>query len=123
MPVIRSSAASEYEVHGATFSAYASPRTGSSELCAWSVTIPANSSGALHRPGKEEILLVLYGEVRVTLDGETITVLSGDVVIVPATCEFRIDGGASESKLWVTTSAGFDATMADGSRFIPPWAG
>lgn len=122
MSIIRSSDSVEYDVHGARFASYASPRTGSNDLCAWRVSIPPNSVGALHQPSREEILLVLEGEARVTLGGELFTVSPGDVIVVPPESPFRIDAGSAGATMWVTTRVGLEATMPDGSRFAPPWA-
>ncbi|PVZ07915.1 cupin domain-containing protein [Actinomycetospora cinnamomea] len=122
MPVLRPADAVRHEAHGAAFHALVAPSRGSAELCAWRLEVPAEQVGAPHRPSREEVLLVLEGELRVTLDGETTSVAAGDVVLVPAGAELRVDGGAGAASVWVTTSPGLEAELADGTRLAPPWA-
>jgi quercetin dioxygenase-like cupin family protein len=68
------------------------------------------------------VLLVLDGDLRVILDGVAEDVATGDVVLVPAGAELRVDGGTAPARVWVTTSPGLEAELADGTRLVPPWA-
>ncbi len=122
MPVIPAAAAAAYETHGSRFLSYVAPSRGSSELCAWQLTIPANLQGVPHRPTREEVLLVLAGKLHVTLDGTTTALHSGDVVLVPAETELRVDAGPDGATAWVTTTPGLEAVTADGTRITPLWA-
>jgi quercetin dioxygenase-like cupin family protein len=122
MPVVRPSEAVPFETHGSRFLSYVSPARGSSQLCAWQLTVPADLRGVAHRPSREEVLLVLEGELRVTLDGVSSALRSGDVVLVAADSELRVDAGPEGAVAWVTTTPGLEAVTADGSRIAPPWA-
>lgn len=122
MSVIRPADAVDYYVHGSTFSSYATPSRGSTQLCAWRLTVPPALAGAAHRPSREEILLVLEGELRITLDGAPTDLQPGDVALVPAGSELRVDSGAAGASAWVTTTPGLEAVMTDGTRLTPPWA-
>lgn len=122
MPVVRPADATLFETHGSRFSSYAAPSRGSSQLCAWRLDVPAGLGGVAHRPSREEVLLVLDGELHVTLDGERTNVCQGDVVLVPVHSELRVDGGPTGASAWVTTTPGLEAVPADGSRITPPWA-
>lgn len=122
MPVFRSIDSVDHEVHGSTFSSYAAPSRGSRELCAWRLRVPADLPGVAHRPTREEVLLVLDGDLRVTLDGVSSVLRPGDVVVVPADAEFQVGSGAAGATAWITTSPGLEAVMADGTRMAPPWA-
>lgn len=122
MPVIHSEDAVPFETHGSRFLAYVSPSRGSSALCAWQLTVPAHLKGVAHRPSREEVLLVLNGELQVTLDGTSTALHHGDVVLVPAGSELRVDAGPDGAVAWVTTTPGLEAVTADGDRIIPPWA-
>ena len=82
MPVIGSTEATTFETHGSRFSSYVAPSRGSSELCAWRLDVPADLDGVAHRPNREEILLVLDGELRITLDGVHTELHRGDVALV-----------------------------------------
>ncbi|BFV60022.1 cupin domain-containing protein [Kitasatospora sp. CMC57] len=123
MPVIRSNSTTVHEIHGARFTVHANPATGSAELCAWRLEIPAGTAGTPHTVSREEILHLLGGSPEVVLDGERTTLAPGDTVIVPAGSSFCVDNpGVSAATAWVTTGVGLQATLADGTVVAPPWA-
>jgi len=122
MPVIRTVDAVPFETHGSRFLSYVSPSRGSSQLCAWQLTVPADLQGVAHRPTREEVLLVLAGELHVTLDGLATALQPGDVVLVPAGSDLRVDAGPEGATAWVTTTPGLEAVTADGTKIAPPWA-
>lgn len=122
MPVLREDDAAVHEVHGSRFTSYVAPSRGSRELAAWRLDVPAGLRGVAHRPSREEALLVLDGELTVSLDGIEHRLQRGDVALVPANSELRIDAGPEGASAWVTTTPGLEATLADGTRFAPPWA-
>lgn len=111
-----------FETHGSRFLAYVSPSRGSSQLCAWQLTVPPDLQGVAHRPSREEVLLVLDGELRVTLDGTRTALHRGDAVLVPADSELRVDAGPDGAVAWVTTTPGLEAVTSDGIHIVPPWA-
>ncbi|MFE0356792.1 cupin domain-containing protein [Streptomyces nigra] len=123
MPVVRPSEAVVHEMHGARFVSYATPLTGSRELCAWRGEVPAGTRAPAHTVSKEEILHVLDGGLRVTLDGETTDVTAGDTLIVNAGATLTVENPGTRSAItWVTTLVGLEAELADGTRIAPPWA-
>ena len=122
MPIVREPDAVPHRLHGATFHSFAAPATGSRELCAWRLEVAPGTVGAAHRVSREEVLLLLTGDLTVTLDGVTTPLAPGDVVVVPAGSQFRVDNTSGDpATAWVTTSVGLEATMADGSTISPPW--
>jgi len=122
MPVIRSSESTTFETHGSSFNSYVAPSRGSTQLCAWRLDVPADLDGVAHRPSREEVLLVLSGELRVTLDGIESRLQPGDVALVSANSELRVDAGPQGASAWVTTTPGLEAITGDGTRITPPWA-
>ncbi|TQS42415.1 cupin domain-containing protein [Cryptosporangium phraense] len=121
MPVL--SEAVVHEIHGSRFSSYVRPGSGSVELCAWRLDVPAGTTGVPHRPSREEVLVVLGGAARVTIDGVAQIAGVGDVVLVPAGADFQIDvDGEEPLRAWVTTSVGLTAELPDGTTMTPPWA-
>ncbi|ORM38026.1 cupin domain-containing protein [Williamsia sp. 1135] len=122
MPIIRPHEAQQFAAHGSTFASYVSPRRGAKELCAWKLTVPAGQMGIAHRPSNEEVLLVLDGSLSVSLDGVVEEARAGAVIVVPAGSEVKVDGGATDSSAWVTTTPGLQATTVDGAVLSPPWA-
>lgn len=123
MPVIRHSEGVEYDTHGAVFTAYARPSTGSAHMAAWRLRIPAELAGVEHRISAEEIFLVLGGTPRISVDSAPAELAAGDVVLAPAGSLLRVDNpGAQEAELWVTADARLTGELADGTAFTPPWA-
>lgn len=122
MPVIHPIDAVPFEMHGSRFLSYVSPSRASNQLCAWQLTVPPGLQGVAHRPTHEEVLLVLAGELQVTLDGLATALHFGDVVLVPAGSDLRVDAGPDGATAWVTTTPGLEAVTADGTKIAPPWA-
>lgn len=121
MPIKLASDAVVHAMHGSTFTSFVAPSLGSEQLCAWRLDVPPDSSGVEHRVTHEEVLLVLAGELRASVDGEPAIAAEGDVVLVPAGGLLRVDTGAVGATAWVVTSAGLQAVTADGQRISPPW--
>ncbi|WP_328460433.1 cupin domain-containing protein [Actinoplanes sp. NBC_00393] len=122
MPIYRSADAVQHRLHGTVFHAFASPSTGSRELCTWRIEIAAGTAGVPHRVGRDEVLILAAGRLSATVDGVTGRLTPGDVLVVPAGSEFRADNeGPDAAEAWVTTSAGFEATLPDGTTLTPPW--
>jgi quercetin dioxygenase-like cupin family protein len=122
VPIVRESDAVQHRLHGSTFHSFAAPASGSRELCAWRIEVAGGTEGIAHRVSREEVFLLLSGELEVTLDGLTGTLTPGEMVLVPAGCEVRVDNiGNGQATAWVTTSVGLQATLPDGSAISPPW--
>ncbi|KMS89497.1 MULTISPECIES: cupin domain-containing protein [Streptomyces] len=123
MPVVRSSEAVTHEIHGARFVSYATPLTGSRELCAWRGEIPPGTKAPAHTVNREEIFHLLVGELLMTLDGHTERVAAGDTVIVNPGATLAVENPTDHTAIsWVTTSIGLEAHLTDGTRVTPPWA-
>ncbi|WEP00388.1 cupin domain-containing protein [Streptomyces sp. FXJ1.172] len=123
MPVIRAAQATTHEIHGARFVSYATPLTGSKELCAWRGEIPAGTRAPAHTVSREEIFHLLMGELLITVDGRTDRIGAGDTVIVNPGATLAVENPADHTAIsWVTTSIGLEAQLADGTRITPPWA-
>ncbi|MDQ0602995.1 quercetin dioxygenase-like cupin family protein [Streptomyces canus] len=123
MPVIRSSEAVTHEIHGARFVSYATPLTGSKELCAWRGEIPAGTKAPAHTVNREEIFHLLDGELLITLDDETHRITAGDTLIINPGATLSVENPTDRTAIsWVTTSIGLQATLADGTVITPPWA-
>lgn len=124
MPVIRTEDAVVHELPDARFTSYAHPSRGSSELCAWRVEFAPRSTGLPHRISQEEVFLILDGSVQADVDGDTSTLGSGDVLVVPAGAKLRVDNAEEgAATAWVTTRVGLQAELDDGSWISPPWVG
>jgi mannose-6-phosphate isomerase-like protein (cupin superfamily) len=122
VPVIHATETAVHQMHGTSFTSYTSPARGSRELCAWRIEIPGHTQGVPHHVSREEVLYVLSGTMRATLDDQSEEAAAGDVILVPAGSRFGVDNPADEPvTAWVTTSVGFAGILPDGSWITPPW--
>jgi quercetin dioxygenase-like cupin family protein len=123
MPFITATDAVVHEIHGVRFVSFAASALGSEELCAWRGEVPAGVTGAPHTITREEVFLMLSGSLELTIDGETCSLAPGDVAVARAGSSLGLFNPTEEpATMWVTTSMGLEATLADGSRIAPPWA-
>ena len=121
MPIYFPTDADEFEAHGSRFTSFVRSERGASSLCAWRLDVAPAVQGVAHRPDHEEVILLLTGQLDVTLDGDRETVQPGAVIHVPAGSELRVDGGPNGAAAWVTTTAGLTATIGE-TTMTPPWA-
>ncbi|MBP0458622.1 cupin domain-containing protein [Streptomyces albogriseolus] len=123
MPFIRSDEAVVHEIHGGRFVSYIRPDTGSRDLAAWRVEIPAAMVGPTHTISDEETFCVLSGRLRLTIDGESAELREGDAAVAPAGSELAVANTTDQpAHMWVTTRVGLTAKLADGNTITPPWA-
>ncbi|MCB5910037.1 cupin domain-containing protein [Streptomyces pinistramenti] len=123
MPFIRSNEAVVHDIHGARFTSYVIPATGSRDLAAWRAEIPAGTVTPAHVISHEEAFYILSGRLQLTINGETAELNDGDAAVAPAGSALAVANTTDKpAQMWVTTRAGLSATMADGSTLTPPWA-
>lgn len=123
MPFITADEAVVHDMHGVRFVSYANPAMGSTELCAWRGEVPAGSTGVAHTISREEVFLVLSGTVEIAIDDTGRPLAAGDAAVALAGSRVSVSNRTQEPALmWVTTSKGLTATLADGSQISPPWA-
>jgi quercetin dioxygenase-like cupin family protein len=123
MPFIRGDEAVAHEFHGGRFVSYVRPGTGSRDLAAWRVEIPAAMAGPTHTISDEETFDVLSGCLRLTIDGESAELHAGDAAVAPAGSELAVVNTTDQpAHMWVTTRVGLIAQLADGNTITPPWA-
>jgi len=122
MQVIRAAEAPRFQLPGVEFTMLAAPSRGSKQLCTWKLTVdPGVRGDAAHTLDSDEVFMVLSGSVQVTPDGDALG--AGDAVVVPAGEPISVTNlGETPSELHVVITAGFTATMPDGSTLQPPWA-
>jgi quercetin dioxygenase-like cupin family protein len=121
MAVKQANDATTHEIHGSTFRSYVTSADGSA-LSAWELQVPPATTGVPHRPDKDEVFRILEGAMRATVNGDATQVTAGDVLLVRAGDALQLDTGDDSVRVWVTTTAGLTATLADGATMSPPWA-
>lgn len=136
MPVIRSADARVTTTPNAIMTTYASPTQGGTEAALWRVDMAAATSGPYHAIDADQIWTVLTGSLTADVDGEKLTVSTGDTLVLPADVprQLHSDTESGVSAI-VTCPAGAlaynpnDITppgacgMApkEAERILPPW--
>ena len=123
MPIIKSSAAPEFQVHGVTFTGLASPARGARETCVWRIAVAPGTPGAAHTLDREEVFTVLGGRAAVTLGDDTFELAAGDALVVPPHVPFALANPHAEPfEAVVAFPVGGRARLPGGEPFVPPWA-
>jgi quercetin dioxygenase-like cupin family protein len=122
MPIIKSSTAPTFQLHGLDVVGLAAPSRGASETCVWRITLAPGTPGTPHVVDREEIFVGLAGEACVELEGEQTVLASGDVLVVPAGRSFSVSNpGAEPFTALAMLPVGGKATLFGGEPFAPPW--
>jgi mannose-6-phosphate isomerase-like protein (cupin superfamily) len=123
MPIIKSSIAPSFDVHGVRFTGLASPSRGASETSVWRVAIAPATPGTRHTVDREEIFVAIGGRAVVELGDETTELAPGDALVVPSNVPFSIANPHAEPfEAVVALPVGGRATLPGGEPFVPPWA-
>ncbi|MFB9176915.1 cupin domain-containing protein [Dactylosporangium sucinum] len=120
--IVRAADAPRFEFGGARFTVFAGPSNGSAQQCVWRLTVPAGRDSTPHTIDRDEVFIVLSGQVRVTPDGDLLG--PGDSAVVPAGAPIAVANPTGEpAEVYVALPAGFTAYGADGAVIgTPPWA-
>jgi mannose-6-phosphate isomerase-like protein (cupin superfamily) len=115
--------AKEFARDGFTFRPLAVPSRGSTELAIWALEIAPGAASELHSMDREEVFVVVRGQVSATVGGVEVDATDGDAIIVPTGALLQIRNACSQNpaSLTAATSVGMKATVGD-VTFPPPWA-
>jgi quercetin dioxygenase-like cupin family protein len=123
MPITDVSRAPRHEMAGTRFTPLAAPSSGSTEICVWRVELPPHADAVPHELTREEVLVVLSGTARASIDGRIADVAAGDAIIVPPDTPFSLTAVGGEPVVALAyLPVGGQARMPGGEPFTPPWA-
>lgn len=112
-----------HDLHGTTFVSLATPSTGSTEASVWRVEVPAGTEPVPHEVTREEVIVVLSGTARASIDGQVALVAPGGAIIVPPHTPFSLTAAGEEPVVALAhLPAGGQARMPGQEAFTPPWA-
>ena len=110
-------------MHATRFWQLASPSTGSSEASVWRVELSPGAEPVPHQLTREEILVVLDGTARASIDGVVEEVAAGGAIVVPPHTPFSLAARGSEPVVALAyLPVGGQAILESGEPFTPPWA-
>jgi len=77
----------------------------------------------LHTHDREEVMLIVTGEVTVTVGDETTVIGAGDTLIIPAGTPHQVTNAGADPAEWLLIApAGVRFFHADGAEGAPPWS-
>lgn len=123
MTVLTRPDAPTHSLHGAQFTALATPSRGSRETAVWQVEIAPGMPAQLHQLTREEVFIVLSGTAQVVIDHNTLEAHAGDAIVVPPHTDFAISNAGQDSlRALCVMPVGGEALIAGRPAFRPPWS-
>lgn len=121
-PLIAAAAAPTFTLPGIEFTGLAAPSRGATESAVWIIRIAPGTPGTAHQLTREEVLVVLEGRARATINGTDYELGAGDGFIVPPHTDFALANPFAESFRAVAVLPVGGAGVVGGDTFVPPWA-
>lgn len=124
MSCVRAADAPVFAVPGFEFRGLTAPSRGAQELCTWHLYVAPHTLGEAHSLDREEVFVVVEGQLDVRIDGVPATLIVGDAIAVPVGGRLEVGNATNDTAhAVVCIGAGFQAVMADGRPIgTPPWA-
>jgi mannose-6-phosphate isomerase-like protein (cupin superfamily) len=123
MPITDARTASVHEMDGTRFTPLAAPSSGSTEICVWRVELPPHADAVPHELTREEVLVILSGTARASIDGRVADIGPGSAIIVPPDTPFSLTAGGDEPVVALAyLPVGGQARLPGQEPFTPPWA-
>ncbi len=124
MAVIRGSEYKEFELMGNHMLGLATRSRGAKEVAVWRGRTDPGATTPPHYHDHEEVLIVLTGSGKVKIQGDEVTVSSGDVAIVPPSMrhELAADEQGEGLDAIAVLPAGTKTYLPNGEELELPWA-
>jgi quercetin dioxygenase-like cupin family protein len=124
MAIVRGTEAPTFNVPGFNFIGQTSPTRGATEISTWRIEALAGAVSGSHQLDREEVFLVLEGNLTFNINGENFEAGAGDAVSVPAQTPLQLSNLSEKSAFLIAClPVGAKATMSDGTEIgTPPWA-
>jgi quercetin dioxygenase-like cupin family protein len=123
MPIIHRPATHTHELESTRFTTLAAPSTGSQEASVWQVEIQPGTDPVPHELTREEVVVILSGTARASLNAKIDEVGAGGTIVIPADTPFSLTASGSEPLVALAyLPVGGQARIQDHEPFTPPWA-
>jgi quercetin dioxygenase-like cupin family protein len=121
MPTVEASAAPTFELDNAVITGLASPSRGARDTAVWRVRFEADKPSPPHALTREEVFVVLEGELTACYADREETAVAGGALIVRSGEEFSLVSKGGTSQAVCALPVGGMARIGSDS-FTPPWA-
>lgn len=89
----------------------------------WRTTTQPGAAGPVHEIDREQVVLVVDGELSATIDGERIVAGPGDAVVLPAGAVRQLRNDGVVPTVTITSAIpGSHARVAGGEPITVPWS-
>jgi mannose-6-phosphate isomerase-like protein (cupin superfamily) len=123
MPINHAPEVPTHELEMTRFWQLAAPSKGSAEASVWRVEIAPGTDAVPHELTREEILVIVAGTARASIDGVVEDVEAGGAIVVPPHTSFSL--AAADNRPVVAVAylpVGGQVKIAGGEPFTPLWA-
>jgi quercetin dioxygenase-like cupin family protein len=111
-----------FALHGSHIAGLATPGRGAAQVEVWRSTVEAGSCTPPHRHDTEEVVVVLRGTGRATIDDVEVRYQPGDTLILPAGRLHQIFAD-TDGEYLAAMPLGSSITAPDGAVMDLPWRG
>lgn len=112
-----------HETPNAVMHTYASRELTGTDLAVWRAEMEPGAAGPVHAVDGEQVLVVVDGELELTLRGETRTLSRGASAVLPAGAERRlVNRSATAAVALVSGRSGARASTTEQEGVPLPWA-
>ena len=124
MTVIRQADLRYIETPGGNYgAAVATPSKGAVDVSIIRQRQTPGGANPSHTHDREEVMLILSGDVIVVLDAEPVTLSTGDSLIIPAGTAHQIENRSAGDAEWLLLApSGVEFIKSTGEKVSPPWA-
>lgn len=109
-----------HSMQGNHIAGVATPASGARQIEMWRGRMEAGAATPPHRHSGEEVVLILSGSGRATVDGQEVRYAAGDTLILPANAVHQIFAEC-DSEFVSAMPLGDTVTLPDGTVMNPPW--
>jgi len=122
MSLIHTEEIPEFELMGNHMRGLATASRGAREVAVWRGLTDPGAGTPPHFHDREEVIVVLSGSGRATVDGEELPLAAGDVLIAPANVVHQLVAGGETLDAIAVMPLGTRTFLPDGEELIAPWA-
>ncbi|WP_309572290.1 cupin domain-containing protein [Deinococcus sp.] len=123
MNILRAHDAQRHTTPNATVIPLATPSLGAQQISVIRQEMGPGHANPAHAQTHEEVMVMLDGQVTVTVDGGTTDLQAGDTLTIPAMTVHSIENPGPQGATWLIVSpTGMGFLGADGQVMTPDWA-
>ncbi|WP_024300711.1 cupin domain-containing protein [Methyloversatilis discipulorum] len=109
-----------HSMQGNHIAGVATPASGARQIEMWRGRMEAGAATPPHRHSGEEVVLILSGSGRATVEGQEVRYTAGDTLILPANAVHQIFAEC-DSEFVSAMPLGDTVTLPDGTVMNLPW--